>query len=415
MDLTRRGFSLGLLAAVGCRSLDFGEESFGAIRRRFERELLDNVVPFWERYSIDASCGGFLTCLNRDGSTYDTFKQMWMQWREVWMFAALYNSPYRQQRWLEIAEGGFDFLYRHGRRPDGSYAYLLDRKGNVTDLAGDGGSEVFNESFAAVACAELYLATGKAVYRDEAKSAYGVYLRKTAAAEASAPAFPAKVVYRQLAYPMIALNVAGVMNRAFGGMDREVAACIARIRTFDDPQTGLIHERRRTDGSFDHDTQAGRFVNPGHTLEGLSFILAHLGEKPDAELLRFALAKTRTMGAFGWDDEQGGVFYFRDERDLPLAKNEAPLKAWWSHAEAMTAMLRAYEFSRDGWYLDYFRKTDRYVTDHFRDGAFGEWFAYKQVDGRQFHSYKGSRYKGFFHIPRFLLDSIAVLKRLEVS
>ena len=55
------------------------------------------------------------------------------------------------------------------------------------------------------------------------------------------------------------------------------------------------------------------------------------------------------------------------------------------------------------------------MTGHFRDGAFGEWFAYKQVDGHQFHSYKGSRYKGFFHIPRFLLDSIAVLKRLEVS
>jgi len=413
--ISRREFSLGLLAAAGCRSSGFGEESFGDVRRRLERELLDDVVPFWERHSLDPECGGFLTCLNRDGSVYDTYKQMWMQWREVWMFAALYNSPYREPRWLEIAEAGFDFLYRHGRQKDGSYAYMLDRRGNVTALAGDGGFEVFNESFAAVACAELYLATGKAAYRDEAKGAYAVYTRKTAAAEAAAPAFPAKVVYRQLAYPMIALNVAMVMNRAFGGMDREVADCIARMRTFDDPATGLVHERRLPDGSFDHDTQDGRFINPGHTLEGLSFVMAHLREKPDADLLRFALEKTRKMGTFGWDDEQGGVWYFRDERDLPLAKNDAPLKAWWPQAEAMTAMLRAYELSHDSWYLDYFRKTDRYVTENLRDPRGSEWFAYKTVDGRRFHSYKGSRFKGFFHIPRALLDSIAVLRRLETA
>jgi len=415
---SRRSFIGGgaaLLTVAGCRSLGFGEESLGDIRRRLERELLDDIVPFWEQHSLDEECGGFITCLNRDGSAYDTFKQMWMQWREVWMFAALYNSPYRQKRWLEIAEAGFEFLYRHGRQKDGSYAYMLDRRGNATDLAGDGGYEVFNESFAAVACAELFIATGKSIYRDEAKSAYALYARKTAAAEASVPSLPAKIVYSQLAYPMIALNVATVMNRAFGGMDREIDACIARFRTFADPDTGLIHERRFADGSFDHTTQAGRFINPGHTLEGLSFLMARLREKPDDALLRFALEKTRTMGTFGWDAEQGGVFYFRDERDLPLFKNDAPLKTWWPHAEAMTAMLRAYAFSRDDWYLEYFRKTDRYVTEHLRDPKCGEWFAYKAVDGRQFHSYKGSRFKGFFHIPRALLDCISVLKELEVS
>ena len=379
---------------------------FGAIRARYEKELLEDVVPFWERHSVDAEFGGFLTCLERDGRPYDTFKQMWMQWREVWMFAALYNSEYRQARWLKIAEAGYDFLCAHGRQPDGSYAYMLDRKGNVLSLAGDGGSEIFNESFAAVACAELYLATKNERYRAEALSAYASYRRRTSAAEKR---------YAQLAYPMIALNVVCVMNRAFGGFDDEIDRCIRAIRTFDDPKTGLIHERRFLDGTFDHDTQDGRFVNPGHTLEGLSFIFARLREKPDAELAKFALEKTWTMGTFGWDDEQGGVRYFRDERDAPMMRNDAPLKAWWPQAEAMTAMLRAYELSGERRYLDYFLKTDAYATANLRDAKDGEWFAYKAVDGRQFHSYKGSRYKGFFHIPRFLLDSIAVLKRLETG
>lgn len=410
---TFRHVVLTVGAAFACTAN--AAESLRDIRVRLERELLEDVIPFWETNSPDRQYGGFITCLDREGRPYDTFKQMWMQWRAVWMFAALHNSPYRREPWLKIAEDGFDFLYAHGRQPDGSYAYMLDRQGRVTALAGDGGSEVFNESFAAVACAELYLATKKEKYRAEALSAFAAYRRKTSAAEAVPPQFPARVVYRQLAYPMIALNVLTVMNRAFGGLDGDIAACMDEIRSFADPKTGLIHERRLPDGSFDHDTQDGRFINPGHTLEGLSFILARLREKPDAALQAFALEKVRTMGTFGWDDEQGGVRYFRDEQDKPVSRNEKMLKTWWPQAEAMTAMLRAYEATGERWYLDYFLRTDAFVTARLRDAACGEWFAYGAVDGRQEHSYKGSRYKGFFHIPRMLLDCLAVLKRLEAK
>ena len=121
-----------ILAAVGLLALSasaFGAADFRAIRERYEKELLENVVAFWEKHSIDREYGGFITCLERDGRPYDTFKQMWMQWRAVWMFAALHNSPYRREPWLKIAEDGFDFLYAHGRQPDGSYAYSSTVRG----------------------------------------------------------------------------------------------------------------------------------------------------------------------------------------------------------------------------------------------------------------------------------------------
>ena len=85
-------------------------------------ELTGNIIPFWEKYSIDRESGGFLTCLERNGEVYDTMKQMWMQWREVYMFAALYNSRFRQEQYLKYAEDGFEFLCRHGRRADGRFA-----------------------------------------------------------------------------------------------------------------------------------------------------------------------------------------------------------------------------------------------------------------------------------------------------
>ncbi len=406
--MTRRDFVAALLAAFGtggCRCLPFAEETLSDIRRRYERELLENVVPFWERHSVDSEFGGFLTCLDRNGAAYDTFKHLWMQWREVYMFAALWNAGYRERRYVGLAEHGFRFLWRHGRNPDGSYHYMLDRKGEVLSDA-DGGQEVFTESFAAIGCAELYRATGDARYRDEALSAYAVYRRKTAGGSGK---------YDLLAYPMIELNVAQTMRRAFGGYEREIEGCIRRIRRFAHPGSGIMFERAPKAGGFELDTQFGRFVNPGHALEGLSFIMHWLEERPDPELRRFALAETRIMGEFGWDGEEGGIWYFKDALGKPMSRHEYFLKAWWPQTEAASAMLQAYALSRDGYYLDFFRRIDDFAWRNLCDREAGEWFAYAPVAGRALHDYKGSRFKGFFHLPRYLLNCIQTIRRIESS
>ena len=46
------------------------------IGQRYERELFEGVVPFWEKHSIDGECGGFFSCLDRTGKVYDGIKQM---------------------------------------------------------------------------------------------------------------------------------------------------------------------------------------------------------------------------------------------------------------------------------------------------------------------------------------------------
>ena len=408
---SRRCFlsSLGAAALApflpGCRIAD-DREYLAGVRSRYERELLESVVPFWEAHSIDREFGGFLTCLRRDGSIYDTFKHLWMQWREVYMFARLWNAGYRERRYIDNALHGFDFLLRHGRMADGSYHYLLDRTGKVLSDS-DGGMEVFTESFAAIGCAELYKATGEERFRREALGAYSVYRRKTAHGSGS---------YDLLAYPMIELNVLSVMREAFGGgYDAEIGNAIRRIRRFAEPKTGVMLERAPKSGGFELETQFGRFVNPGHALEGCSFIMRHLRERPDSETLAFVLAEARTMFEFGWDKVDGGIWYFRDALDMPMARHEYFLKAWWPQNEAASAMLQAYELSGDGWYLDAFRRTDEFAWRNLRDAEYGEWFAYAPVGGRKFHDYKGSRFKGFFHLPRQLLDCIQAIDRIQRS
>lgn len=378
-----------------------------------ERELTENIIPFWVRYSIDREYGGYLTCLERDGQVYDGMKQMWMQWREVYMFAALCNSRFRKEEYLALADQGFEFLRRHGVRADGSYAYMLDRKGNVLADKADG-AEVFTGSFAAVAAAELYRATGEKKYADEAFAALDAYRRAVASAEHGSAML-------RLAHPMIKLNVLSVMRRAFGETipGREIDACVEAIFRFLHPEMGIFFENAPASGGFDLDSQEGRFTNPGHGLEGLSFILEELrirreaGDDSLAKYLPIALSAVKSAFRYGWDEELGGIWYFRDALGKPMAKHEFMLKAWWPQNEAATAALRAYEASGDGEFSEMFDRIENFAWQHLRDPEYPEWFAYAAVDGRQVHSYKGSRFKGFFHIPRHLLDCIGILDRIN--
>ena len=79
---------------------------------RYENELLNSVIPFWEKNCVDEQYGGYFTMLDRDGSVYDKNKYMWMQWRIVYMFATLYME-YHNENWLKIAKDGYDFLYKN--------------------------------------------------------------------------------------------------------------------------------------------------------------------------------------------------------------------------------------------------------------------------------------------------------------
>ena len=95
------------------------KETFSKLARQYESELLDNVLPFWLEKSQDKECGGYFTCLDRDGSVFDTDKFVWLQGREVWMFAFLCNELGKRDEWLECATLGAEFLKKHGH--DGEF------------------------------------------------------------------------------------------------------------------------------------------------------------------------------------------------------------------------------------------------------------------------------------------------------
>ena len=65
---------------------------FNLLAAQYKSELLDRVMPFWMQNSIDKEFGGYFTCIERNGEVYDTDKFIWLQGREVWPLATLYNK-----------------------------------------------------------------------------------------------------------------------------------------------------------------------------------------------------------------------------------------------------------------------------------------------------------------------------------
>ncbi|MCQ4762349.1 AGE family epimerase/isomerase, partial [Alistipes onderdonkii] len=54
---------------------------FQKLAGEYKSELLDSVLPFWLEHSQDKQYGGYFTCLECDGSVYDTDKFIWLQGR----------------------------------------------------------------------------------------------------------------------------------------------------------------------------------------------------------------------------------------------------------------------------------------------------------------------------------------------
>eukprot|EP00047_Mylnosiga_fluctuans_P017607 m.63054 g.63054 ORF g.63054 m.63054 type:complete len:96 (+) comp7170_c0_seq1:21-308(+) len=50
---------------------------------------LHDCISFWMRHSLDGTHGGYHTCLDRDGSLFDSKKYIWLQGRQVDLFATL--------------------------------------------------------------------------------------------------------------------------------------------------------------------------------------------------------------------------------------------------------------------------------------------------------------------------------------
>lgn len=376
---------------------------FKQISSRYKRELLENCLPFWLEHSQDKEYGGYFSCLNRDGSVYDTDKFIWLQGREVWMFAMLYNNVEKNQQWLDCAIQGAEFLKKYGHDENWDFYFSLDRKGNPLVQP----YNIFSNTFACMAFAQLAKATGNDEYALIARRIFGRILERRSNPKGQwCKAYPGTRPMKDFALPMIICNMALEIEDILEDksvLEQTIDTCLHEVfDVFYQPELGCMLENVSSVDGTPVDCFEGREINPGHDLEALWFMMNLGVRRGDKALIEKCVEISLRVIERGWDKEFGGIYYFLDAKGVPQQKLEWDQKLWWVHIESAIAMLKGYQLTGNEKCLEWFLKLDAYLWDNFKDKEYPEWFGYLNRRGEVLLPLKGGKWKGCFHVPRGL-------------
>ena len=387
---------------------------FKKLASKYKTELLDSVLPFWLNNSIDKEYGGYFSCLDRDGSVYDTDKFIWLQGREVWLFSMLCNKLGKKQEWLDAAIQGAEFLKKYGHNGDYDFYFSLTREGKPLVEP----YNIFSNTFACMAFAQLAKATGSEEYAEIARRIFKRILERRGNPKGKwSKAVPGTRPMKDFALPMIICNMALEVEDIINDpqqLEKTIDECLHEVLdVFYQPDLGCMLENVSSLDNSRLDCFEGREINPGHNLEALWFMM-NLGiRRNDKALVNKCVEISLSVIERGWDKEYGGIFYFLDSKGAPQQKLEWDQKLWWVHIESAIAMIKGYQLTGNKKCLEWFEKLDEYMWSRFKDPLHPEWFGYLNRRGEMLLPLKGGKWKGCFHVPRGLFEIWQILEKCE--
>ncbi|KAI9135318.1 AGE family epimerase/isomerase [Acaryochloris sp. CCMEE 5410] len=374
--------------------------TFAELALQYKQALLDDVLPFWQNYSLDEQEGGYFTCLDTQGQVYDTDKFIWLQNRQVWTFSMLYNQLSPDPDWLEVARLGADFLAKKGRDADGNWYFALNRAGAPLVQP----YNIFSDCFAAMAFSQFAIASQEDAAKAVALQAYNNVLRRQQDPKGRYnKLYPGTRPLKSLAVPMILANLTLEMAPLLDAtqLDQVLDQTVQEVMTdFLDAERGLVFEAVAPEGD-QVDCFEGRLINPGHGIEAMWFLMDIGQRRYDTALIERAVDVVLNILDFSWDQEYGGLFYFLDAAGHPPQQLEWDQKLWWVHLETLVALVIGYRLTGREECWQWYQKVHDYSWSHFADPG-REWFGYLNRAGQVHLQLKGGKWKGCFHVPRAL-------------
>ncbi len=380
-------------------SIDADDNDIRALLAVYHDGLLNDTLPFWFPRSVDNECGGFLHCLDRDGSVLDTDKSVWAQGRMTWMLFTLYNTVEPRPEWLAWGTHGLDFIEKHCFDTDGRMFFHVTREGLPLRKR----RYAFSEAFASIAYAAHAKAAGSDRSAARARALFDHFTRWNFTPGLMPPKFTDTRPMIGMAPRMITIVTAQELQANLGddpALTEWIDRCIDEIRRwFVKPEIRCVMESVGPAGELiDHFD--GRTLNPGHAIEGAWFILYEGRRRGDDGLIRLGCDMLDWMWERGWDREHGGIYYFRDLDDKPVQEYWHDMKFWWPHNEAIIATLMAWLLTGNARYRRMHRLVHDWSHARFADPEHGEWYGYLHRDGRVSVPLKGNLWKSCFHHPR---------------
>jgi N-acylglucosamine 2-epimerase len=379
----------------------------------YKNALLQDIIPFWKKNSIDNDHGGYFTCLDKYGKVYDTDKFLWLQGRQAWTFSMLYNNVEKNNKWLAIAKHGIDFLRNYGMDKNGNFYFSTTKEGKPLVQP----YNIFSDCFAAMAFSQYATATGDKEIKELAKQTYFNILRRK---DNPKDAYEKSTGVRQLkgfSLPMILSNLVLELEDVLEPkeVERTIDYSVNEVmNVFLDQNIGLIYENVLTDGGH-HDSFEGRLINPGHGIEAMWFMIDIGSRRKDTALINRATQTILNILDHSWDTEHRGIFYFMDTQGHPPQQLEWNQKLWWVHLESLVALAKAYEHTKDERVYQWYKKVHDYAWANFSDPKNGEWYGYLDREGKVLLDLKGGKWKGCFHVPRAMYQCWKSFEKIEAN
>lgn len=411
-------------------------------RLSFYREhLYGTIMPFWLEKAMDKEYGGYFTCFNGYGDQLvSTDKYTWSQGRMVWLLSKLAEMEEDPAQYLSLAQSGYEFLRDHSFLPSGHSAFLLTRDGTPKE-------PTQGQGYAISTYADCFVVLGFAKYAamgrdrealDLALKLYNSITRRYENWEFLTNPEPLPTGYKAHGIPMILLNTSQELLCAaekFSHPDTEVIANSCH-RLAEDLMSNFIREdgtiRELVHDSLDADTYLlSRYVNPGHSLEDMWFLMHHalkLGGKRQQEIIDTACKVVKRAFQLGWDQEYGGLYHFVDANggrpqgdvgvfaDHPLTKKLLEGwsdKLWWVHSEAVYVTLLGYTLTKNPDLRELYEQVHDYTFRTFPhpDPAVGEWIQIRDRQGQPMDKVVALPVKDPFHVSRNLILLIELLEK----
>jgi mannobiose 2-epimerase len=390
------------------------------LRERVERELLDDILPFWLKYAVDHDFGGFRGQIAND-LTIDPLahKSLILNARILWTFAKAYKV-YRSDIYLHTARRAYNYLHRYFRDPEfGGFYWMVDHLGNPVDTK----KRLYGQAFAIYALAEFATVSTESEPLREAialyhliedaghDAKYGGYFETyernwTLASEqrlSDADMDEKKSMNTHLHLLEAYTNLLRIWKDD-GLRQRQRELIRVFLDHIIDPQSH--HFRMFFDEAW-HD-HSDRF-SFGHDIEG-SWLLCEaaqvLGENAILEETRKAsLALAQAVFDQAIDNDGGLLYEGSGNKIIDTDKH------WWSQAEAVVGFLNAYELSGKDYFLKASQRSWAFIEKFIVDHQHGEWFWKVSRDGTPSNDrYKVDPWKCPYHNSRTCFE---VMERLD--
>ena len=392
------------------------------LRTAIERQLRDNLLPFWRARSVDPA-GGFIAEMANDGTVREgAARGLILNARLLWTFSALYRAL-GDERDLALAERAYDYLEGRFRdREHGGYLWRLDAAGRPLERA----KKVYGQAFCVYGLSELRLATGRPEPLAAARQTWELIERhahddghlgyvEALGADWSETAelrlsdkdqnearsmnnhLHLVEAYANLYRTWPDPGVAARLRELFELFGRHILARDGghRLRHFLD-ERWRVRSRGRTYG---HDIEAAWLL--GEAAEAVG------DERLIEEVDGWAVGLARSVLAEAMDEEGGLAYEGREGRVID------PSREWWCQAEAVVGFWHAWELTGESAFAEAAARVWRFIATHMVDREDGEWFWRVRADGSVDESEpKVSEWKGPYHNVRMCLE---MLRRLPAE